>query len=373
MFAWLGRLFGSRKSDEAQPQSGQGPRPPAPAPPPFVVPFSEGRFEVDPLVRSTLMFAMLRQETVRILYRGAERDVRPTGVESDYLTAVDPSDGGAEKRFRLDQIEIPGMARPAPDTASPVPARTDVLPNSSTFTVSVKATIEETGDSSWSRDYKPVIDPVVRERLAKAVEAGATVRIVYYGGHRPGSIRDVRPLWITTDDKLRATDLTEGIDKTFRLEKIALAAVGVAVTHVSRVRRVRPSVRTAVRTLLLAGWAAAAMAIQPTPPAAAWQSAVHMGMTQLTRTVYQVPGVLQSRTDVVPPEGPYGTPDAIVKALVKERDIQEKKLKKILAQKEPFRERATRSFLRPLIYRMIFVQERWVALYLASSRGPEPR
>ncbi|HMH50246.1 MAG TPA: hypothetical protein VK548_08445 [Candidatus Acidoferrum sp.] len=225
----LRALFGSRAAEApASP-------PPPPAPPPFVVPFTEGRFVVDPVLRSTLTFAAFRGEVMRIVYRGEERDVRPTGVDADYLTAGDVSAGGSEKRFRLDQIKIPGMA---PMSPAPVPPPAPPPPAPVTFTVSVNTTIEETGDPSYQADYKPVIDPAVRDRLAKAVDAGGTVRIVYYGGHRPGSIRDVRPLSITPDNKLRATDLTEGIDKTLRLEKIALAPEGLAVTPLEEVARI---------------------------------------------------------------------------------------------------------------------------------------
>ncbi len=71
--------------------------------------------------------------------------------------------------------------------------------------------------------------PELRKALTVAIEKGTTVRIVYHGGSRPGSTRDIRPLSLAPDT-LRATDTAEGIDKTFRLERIEIAAEGAAVT-----------------------------------------------------------------------------------------------------------------------------------------------
>lgn len=71
--------------------------------------------------------------------------------------------------------------------------------------------------------------PELLSALASAIEKSALVRIVYHGGSRPGSIRDVHPLSLTSDSLL-ATDIAEGIDKTFRLERLEIAPEGAPVT-----------------------------------------------------------------------------------------------------------------------------------------------
>jgi hypothetical protein len=65
--------------------------------------------------------------------------------------------------------------------------------------------------------------------LALALPKGEAVRIVYHGGSRPGSIRDVRPIELTSE-MLRALDVAEGVEKTFRLDRMELAPTGARPT-----------------------------------------------------------------------------------------------------------------------------------------------
>jgi hypothetical protein len=65
-----------------------------------------------------------------------------------------------------------------------------------------------------------VIDRL-QQLLAAAIGTGEVIRIVYHGGSRPGSVRDVRPLSVTPE-ALRAQDIASGLDRTFLLEKIEI-------------------------------------------------------------------------------------------------------------------------------------------------------
>ena len=65
----------------------------------------------------------------------------------------------------------------------------------------------------------------VRQRLQQAIGTGELVRIVYYGGSRPGTFRDVAPIEITGEHVLAFCETTNS-QKTFRLDKIDLRAAG---------------------------------------------------------------------------------------------------------------------------------------------------
>jgi len=65
----------------------------------------------------------------------------------------------------------------------------------------------------------------LRARLLAAATGGAIVRIVYHRGSQPGTVREIAPIEITSED-VKARDLASGIDKTFKLAHIELADSG---------------------------------------------------------------------------------------------------------------------------------------------------
>jgi hypothetical protein len=93
----------------------------------------------------------------------------------------------------------------------------------------------------------------VRDLLTGAIEKGDTVRVVYHGGSRPGSIRDVRPLWLTADS-LRAHDIAAGIDKTFILSKIEIADSVLPLTPPSDPETVEAAIAPKLAELQALGW-----------------------------------------------------------------------------------------------------------------------
>jgi hypothetical protein len=62
----------------------------------------------------------------------------------------------------------------------------------------------------------------VRDTLAKSVNTGEVIRIIYYGGSQPGSVREISPI-IVSESEVRALDLATGIMKLFKLSKIEFA------------------------------------------------------------------------------------------------------------------------------------------------------
>ena len=96
--------------------------------------------------------------------------------------------------------------------------------------------------------------PDLRHTITVAIEQGNLVRIIYHGGSRPGSIRDVRPLWLTPE-ALRATDVAEGIDKTFLLAKLELSNPGASVTVLGDdPKSVEEAIAPNIQELQALGW-----------------------------------------------------------------------------------------------------------------------
>jgi hypothetical protein len=58
--------------------------------------------------------------------------------------------------------------------------------------------------------------------LTSAAKAGQVIRIVYHGGSQPGTVREVSPIVVATEE-MRARDMTSGIVKTFLLSKVEIA------------------------------------------------------------------------------------------------------------------------------------------------------
>lgn len=96
-------------------------------------------------------------------------------------------------------------------------------------------------------------DSGTRDVLAAAIRKGEIVRIVYLGGTRPGSIRDVRPLWLASDF-LRATDVAVGEDKTFVLAKIRLADGATVTALADAPKTVAEAIAPKVSALQGMGW-----------------------------------------------------------------------------------------------------------------------
>ncbi|MCQ0986428.1 hypothetical protein [Jiella marina] len=64
----------------------------------------------------------------------------------------------------------------------------------------------------------------VRSMIAAAIGTGEVLSIRYHGGSRPGSLREILPIKIESDAKLRARCTTSGAVKQFLFAKIELCA-----------------------------------------------------------------------------------------------------------------------------------------------------
>lgn len=63
-------------------------------------------------------------------------------------------------------------------------------------------------------------------RIEEAIEAGEILRVKYAGGSQPGAIRQLAPIQLLENGKLRARCLASGKAKMFNLEKIEVVESG---------------------------------------------------------------------------------------------------------------------------------------------------
>ena len=92
----------------------------------------------------------------------------------------------------------------------------------------------------------------LEQLLAAAIDTGEIIRIVYHGGSRPGSVREVRPVAVMADE-LRARDIVAGIDKTFLLAKIEITEAPVTAAGVGA-QSVAEAIAPRVPELQALGW-----------------------------------------------------------------------------------------------------------------------
>jgi predicted DNA-binding transcriptional regulator YafY len=91
----------------------------------------------------------------------------------------------------------------------------------------------------------------LQQLLADAIDTGEIIRIVYRGGSRPGAVRDVIPLALTSDE-LRAHDVAAGIAKTFLLAKVETTEG--PVTPATGAQTVQEAIAPKLSELQALGW-----------------------------------------------------------------------------------------------------------------------